>query len=154
MKAINALAIHRCSLEFNITDLPRSTLIDRDPKEITGRAAGLASKGQTVTLRVDSAPPLSNGVNIIPFSNIFWQGRGDFPAGGFNDPTNQKVGQWSGSGHEPEGKVLSPVELRWPSDFYCLHSIAACHQNSLTGWHKINLICNSNLPIYLTITGF
>jgi hypothetical protein len=152
MKAIKA--IRTFSLEFNLTDLPRSTIIDRDPKEIPGKAAGLASKGQTVTLRVDSATPLSNGVNIIPFSNIFWQGRGDFPAGGFNDPTNQKVGQWIGSGDEPEGKVLSPVELRWPSDLYGLHSIAACHRNSLTGRHKINLICNSNLPIYLTITGF
>jgi len=85
-------------IEFNITDLPGSSRIDGDPKGIPVRASGLVPRGQPITLTVDSANPLSNGANPIPFSNITWRSSGDFPAGGFNDRTNQKIGQWAGSG--------------------------------------------------------
>ena len=86
------------SIEFNITDFPGSGRIDGDLRGIPVRVAGLVPRGQTVALTVDSATPLSNGANIIPFSNIAWRSSGDFPTGGFNDRSNQKIGQWTGPG--------------------------------------------------------
>jgi hypothetical protein len=86
------------TIDFNLSGLPGSGRVDGDPRGIPVRAAGLVPQGQTVTLTADSATPLSNGDNIIPFSNISWRATGDFPAGGFNDRTNQKIGQWTGSG--------------------------------------------------------
>ncbi len=87
------------TIAFNLSDLPGSSVqVFGDPQGIPVRASGMVPKGQTITLTADSATPLSNGVNSIPFSTIAWQGSGDFPGGGFNDRTNQKIGQWTGSG--------------------------------------------------------
>jgi hypothetical protein len=86
------------TIDFTLTDLPGGGPVDGDPRGIPVRAVGVIPPGQTVTLTADSATPLSNGTQVIPFSTISWRATGDFPAGGFNDRTNQKIGQWTGSG--------------------------------------------------------
>jgi hypothetical protein len=86
------------TIEFNLADLPGSVRVAGEPNGIPVRASGLVPRGQTITLTADSGTPLSNGTNLIPFSNIAWQSSGDFPGGGFNDRPNQKIGQWTGSG--------------------------------------------------------
>jgi hypothetical protein len=86
------------TIGFNLAELPGSVIVAGEPGGIPVRASGLVPKGQTITLTADSATPLSNGANVIPFSAIAWQSSGDFPGGGFNDRPNQKIGQWTGSG--------------------------------------------------------
>jgi hypothetical protein len=86
------------TIGFTLTDLPGTGRVTGDPQRIPVKAVGLVPRGQTVALTVDSASPLSNGAQVIPFTNISWQATGDFPAGGFSGRPNQKVGQWNGPG--------------------------------------------------------
>jgi hypothetical protein len=87
------------TVEFDVGNIPEEQpVVNNTTPAVTVQVGAIVGSSNSVVLQANSASPLTDGANTIPFSTISWTGSVDFVSGTFGGTTADLIASFTGPG--------------------------------------------------------